>query len=100
MMNQSKTNIFRLDTDSFEILFDTGTSSRATPDKNYFIEGTHIKLQGVTIHGIAARLQDLGYRTVKWPIYTDKGEIVDLYLERVLHFKQLSQCILSLQKMA
>lgn len=81
MMNQAKTNIFRFDTDSLEILFDTGASSCAIPDKNYFFEGTHIKLKGVTIHGIAAGVQALGYRIVKWPIHNNKGKIVYLHLE-------------------
>lgn len=95
MATKSPSNRQFFDSDSVDILIDTGVSSSATFDKDDFVEGTYQNIEGVVVKGIAQGLQAQGFGAAKYTIMDDNGDYIELTIDRVLHLKGLPTRIIS-----
>ena len=71
----------KIDTDSFDISADSGSSSCATPDDIDFIPGSYKHLTGVSINNIDEGLNVEGCGSVSLIFEDDKKENIEIIIE-------------------
>ena len=90
----------KIDTDSFDISADSGSSSCATPDEIDFMPGAYKHLTEVATNGIAEGLKVTGCRSVCWIFQYNKKENIEIIIEQVLHIPGLPIRLVFQQKIA
>ena len=80
------------------MVFDFDASSTSTNDKDDFIPGYFKEVKGVNISGIASGLMVIGNGSISWKFCTNKGEKIDLTVDKVWHVPDLPTKLLSPQK--